>query len=541
MSSRALRRVTTATSVILLLLVTTALAAADRWWPASDAAAVAAAEVQVPAGRTELVCPGPARVPVEDAGLDYDPAFDPAPQGSRTTVTSFSIGRPGETAPAGGYRSGLAGSPESTIEPFTPPRTLAGSARAASAQGPGLVTGETASNESALVAGTTVVRTARGDLRGLAAQRCAEAATASAWLVAGSTQVGSSSRLVLANPGDTPATVRLTAWGAAGPLELGQLASVLVPAGSERSVLLESVVPDEPRLAVHLTVTGGRVAASVQDSALRGFVPAGVDLVAPTVAPAPRVLVPGLILVETDIDDPDAALLRILNPGTEATDVRLRLLGADGEMTVPGAETRVVEAGTVTDVSLAGVPAGAYTAELVSDQPVTAAGMLVRVGDRSADDPDQRVLDRAWLPAAAGVTTSLVPVPPNATGVGRIRVVVANPDNEAVTLEVRAATVGGGVRVLAPVPLPARSTVVLERETFPDAVGLELIALPDGAGGDAADETAALDPTGGTAGMAYVAGVVLVGEAPDGPLIAGVSVQPDLESARTVAVRLPFR
>src|SRR5690625_3843530 len=156
----------------------------------------------------------------------------------------------------------------------------------------------------ALASGTAVAVTESGDLRGLTATPCL-APAASAWIVGGSTEPGHSAQLVLSNAGETPATVTLTGWGSTGPLDLTAAGAVLVPPGEQRVVLLEALVTD-PRPAVLVEASGGEVTAVVQDSRLRGLVPAGTDLVGPTVPPAETVVVPGAFLGASSGEGPDA-------------------------------------------------------------------------------------------------------------------------------------------------------------------------------------------------------------------------------------------
>ncbi len=507
-----------ASAVVLVVIL---LAVSGLLVPPADVEAAPPVGVSVAHGSASLVCAGPAEL-VSGGGVTFDSEFGQESASSSTLVEAFALGRPGGPAPAGGYRPGLDGGAEQVA--LAPERSLGSGLSVREVDGPGVLTAEPVDTRAALVAGATLARADSGDLRALASERCLEP-SGSAWLIAGSTEIGSSARLVLLNPGQTAATVDMEAWGAVGPVDLGAAVSVLVPPGSERALLLEAFAPDEPRLALRLTVSGGGVAAFVQSSSLDGFVPAGVDLSGPAEAPSATVVIPGVVLEDSDIDAAHPSVLRVVNPGSAPATVRLRMLHADGERLIPGAATRIVEAGTVSDISLAGVPAGDYAAELVSDQPVTAAALLTRVGSASEDDPDLEVLDRAWLPAAPTFRTALVPLPSLGQQVASAKVVVANPGAREVGLQYRVVESGGWVRSASVVAVPARSVTVLTGEDLDGALGVELVAL----------RTSGVDELG------LVASVVLEAEAADGPLVAGVGAQPDVESAGTVSVRLPNR
>lgn len=496
-------------SLVLVAAVAGLILGASARWPAAPAAPVPAQTVAVPAGRTTLVCPGPPQLAGGDVAAD--PGFDPTPEDTAEVVTAATLARSGQAAAPGRYVPGLPGDPAAATA-LEPAGGQAAVAAVAGVTAPGRVEAEPVDGARALAVGAALARTGSGDLRGLAGATCQEP-VASAWLVGGGTEVGSSARLVLANPGATPATVTLRVWGATGPLEPGQAGTVLVPAGTEQAVLLEAVAPDQSRLAVHLEASGGQVAAWIQDSSLRGFVPTGTDLAAPAAEPATTVVVPGVLLAESAVDDVDAALLRIVNPGPEPATVSLRLLGPDGEVTVPGAEQTPVEAGSVTDVPLAGVPAGAYAAELVSDVPVTAAALLVRVGQAGPDAPDVPVVERAWTAAATSAATSLLALP-DASGPGdAASVLVTNPGDADVVVVVRVVARDAALREPAPLTVPARSTAVLDPGLVAAAAALE--AQVDGPGAvslvavveQAADDGALLTALGGLADPATAQGV----------------------------------
>ncbi|WP_260459163.1 DUF5719 family protein, partial [Actinotalea ferrariae] len=356
------------------------------------------------------------------------------------------------------------------------------------------------------------VRTAAGDLRGLAAASCRRPG-AEAWLVGGSTSLGSSARLVLQNPGSTPATVDVELWGPAGAVELAGAPEYLVPPGAERVVLLEGVAAEQSRVVVHLSASGGLVTAYLQDSQLRGLVPAGVDYVVPGRAPAQRQVVPALSVTETAIDGADTAALRLLVPGDRDGTARISLLGPDGPQDLPGADEVELDAGAVLDVPLAGLPAGDWTAVVESDVPVVAAALVTRgtgVGRPAGDAPSRAPLDRAWVPSVAsgvsgplalpggrGVLTLGVATDDDVTGAARAELEVL--DGDGASLGTRDLRLAAGTTTSIPldallgpdVPAPDPAAVVLRTEDPRIAWGAVLVE-PSAAG----DLVAALVPVG---------------------------------------------
>ncbi|WP_413451003.1 DUF5719 family protein [Georgenia phoenicis] len=428
-SRRTLRRVTTAVSGAVLLAAAAGVALAGDDVAPAEPVGVEDVTVPVDAATVAQVCPGPPRLATALAGEDlgYD-EFDPQGSGTSATLDVLTIAR-GEDEPPGALslRPTLDAPPGEEVP-------LAGAARLAELTDVGEATAleaEPVEDVVALAAGTSAAVTESGDLRGLVATACQSPST-SAWLLGGSTEPGDSAQLVLSNVGQTPASVTLSGWGSTGALDLSGAGSVLVPAGGQRVVLLESLVGD-PRLAVHVAATGGEVTALVQDSRLRGLVPGGTDLVAPSVPPAESVVVPGISLGSASGEEADAPAVRVVNPGEETATVTLELLGVEGVEPVPGADDLVLDPGAVLDISLAGMPGGPWSAVVTADQPVTAAAVSTLVGEPGEDDPSTPPVDRAWAPATTAVAGGVIALPGDV--VSAVSLVLANPADSAVDVE----------------------------------------------------------------------------------------------------------
>ena len=157
------------------------------------------------------------------------------------------------------------------------------------------------------------------------------------------------------------------------------------------------------------------MAAHIQQSVLRGLTPGGVEFIAPAAAPALRQVISGV-----DIQDPSGLAdltgksgfadagpaLQITVPGTADAVVAIKLFGRDGQKALPGGGVVTAKAGSVTEVPLAGVPAGPYTVAVSSDVSFTAAARVTR----GLKDDDAS--DFAWSPASARLGSQhVVPVP----------------------------------------------------------------------------------------------------------------------------------
>lgn len=402
---------------LVVLGLTGVVVAAATLRPAARPTAVPATRVQVPAATTELVCAGPVRLPTEpEPGGDvaYDPQFDPSPQESVTALRALTVrGAPEEDAAPGTLET-VAGDLVAELEPSGD----AGVAETDEVTGSLVLRADPTDQVPAWAAGVVSVLTTGGDLRGLVAAPC-QLPAARSWLVGGSTVLGSSARLVLQNPGRTPATVTVRIWGPSGPVELAGAPDYLVPPRSELVVLLEGVAAEQQRIVVQTVASGGLVTAYLQDSQLRGLLPAGVDYVVAGRAPATRQVLTGLSVTDTPVEGADTSVLRLLVPGEEAGTVDVTFLGADGEVTLPGTSGLDLDAGAVLDVPLGGLPAGAYTVVVDAQVPVVAGALLTRgagVGGPDVGTLATSPLDRAWVPTAGLGGSGPLALPDGARG-----------------------------------------------------------------------------------------------------------------------------
>ena len=239
--------------------------------------------------------------------------------------------------------------------------TLDGDALEVSARGP-------------LAAGLELEQITRGESgssRGLAGLRC-EAPKTEAWFVGGSTQVGDSLTLVMANPDDTPALVDVLAWSSAGPADPRPGRGISIPGRSRVAFPLDQVAPDKQWLAVHVVVQRGRVAAAIRHARLDGHTPKGVEWVPQAQPPATTVVVPGLP------QGPGRRILSVTNPGLDPTIVSLQLTTPTGQYVPTGMDALEVPAGTTLATELAPLTdKSAATVKVVSAGGPVIAGAFV--------------------------------------------------------------------------------------------------------------------------------------------------------------------
>ncbi|MFC8731692.1 DUF5719 family protein [Luteimicrobium sp. NPDC057192] len=395
------RAVLGGTGLVAVALVAGGAALAPHVLPdppaaASDALAHRTETVEVAPGDRMLVCPAPARLTDPDSGGDAQFKASPVPTSSQLGAVALASGA-GTVRALDGTRTGtLAASPGGD---------RASVFRQASPLPGGLVLRAPAPDDSAdRVAAAVSSTTSSGDLRGLVAASCQTPGSV-AWLAGGDTKVGSSTQLVLQNPGLTPATVSVRAWGPDGEISLASSASLVVPAGKEVVRLLEAAAPGVDRLVVEVKASGGLVSTYLQHSTLSGIVPQGVDDVVPGAAPAQHLALAGVVSRGEGIADARAPVLRLLAPSHRAQ-ATVSLWGPKGRVHLRGAEQIALDAGQVVDVPLGGLPAGTYTVSVDADRSVVAGVVEQRPGTTGAAGQPaasgaKTPWDRAWVPAQA--------------------------------------------------------------------------------------------------------------------------------------------
>lgn len=449
----------------------------------------------VPAGSSVGVCPGPARL-LEGTPVGTDPQFSPESATAKTAVSAAVLGSSAGIIP-GSRLAPLKGAPLADIAPGAAPTASAPPASAAAARTPVLVAGVVpqrevdnisvlsadAQNNHQAAAGAVLSYTAEdGDLQGSAAAACQQPGN-DLWLVGANTALGRSAVLNLTNASSTPATVSLDLFGSEGPIQAPGSRGLLVAPGTTRSIILAGLAPGQERLGVRVRSTGGPVAAVIQQSVLRGLTPGGVDFITPGTAPSVSQVAAGL-----DIQDPAALAalkakpgfadagpaLEVAVPGATDAVVEIKLYGPDGQKALPGGGVVTAKAGAVTEVSLAGVPAGTYTVAASSDVSFAATARLTR-GLQAGD-----AADIAFSAASARLGSQHIVAVPRT---GDRQLVLGAPAGRA-TVTYTPITADGKIRTAGTADIAGGTTVSIKIPA--DVGGSPLVGYVVSAAGDPA-------------------------------------------------------
>ncbi|GAA1513657.1 DUF5719 family protein [Agromyces terreus] len=307
-------------------------------------------------------------------------------------------------------------------------------------------------------------QTARTDLLGgFAAASCSEA-TSESWLVAGSTTLGRSSLILLANPTDVAATVDVRVSGESGPVEARSALGITVAPRSQRVLSLAGLAPNVASPVVHITSTGGAIAASLEQSAIAGLAPAGIELTGPTAAPGASLVIPGIVIggesgVHADDDHAEGdafPAVRLLAPGDDRVEVSIGIAevgGGDGDSIDVD-----LQPGAVSDIPLGELAAGTYTLRIEADGPVVAAARATVGSAESATDAEAPA-DLAWFVAAQPLPeTAVVAVASGPSATLQLAVGKDGSREASVTVDGRTRTVE--VPASGAVSVPVRGRVV---------------------------------------------------------------------------------
>lgn len=455
----------------------------------------------VPAGASTGVCPGPPRL-LEGTPVGTDPQFSPESASAKTAVNAIVLSSSAGTLP-GSRLAPLTGSPlvEIAEAPATavpvpgPPVVLAGVVSQREVDAVSVLRADAQENRQAAAGAVLEYAAADGDLAGRAAAACQQPAN-DLWLAGANTALGRTAVLHLSNASATPATVSLELFGTQGPVQAPGSRGLLVAPGGTRAIVLAGLAPGQEQLSVRVRSAGGPVAAVIQQSVLRGLTPGGVDFIAPGTAPGTRQVITGV-----DIQDPagvaaltakpgfaDAApALQLTVPGPADAVVEIRLYGRDGQAKLPGGGVVTAKSGAVTEVPLAGVPAGPYTVAASSDVSFTAAARITRGLDSG------EALDIGFAPASARLGSQhVVPVP----AAGDRYLVVGAPGGGA-KISYTPVTADGKARAGATADVSGGTTASIKLPAEVD--GSPLVGYLVSAAGDAAYGAVLLQQDGGQA------------------------------------------
>lgn len=250
--------------------------------------------------------------------------------------------------------------------------------------GPAVLTAVPSGGERTDLAAASSAVVAAPDLAGFAAAACTRPAMES-WLATGTATTGSTDLVVLANPGDVPALVSLSVFGAAGETQPAAGQDIVVAARTQRVIPLAAVALGERNPIVRVTASQAPVQASLQSALTRVLNPGGLDQAAAVGTPADDLVIPGVrvTLAPGDAGASDVpTILRLLAPaGSGAATVTI----TDGNGAVGSPREVPLTAGVPLQLDLDGLPIGTYTVSVSATTPLMGA-VWATTGFGAGDD-----------------------------------------------------------------------------------------------------------------------------------------------------------
>ncbi|WP_405912400.1 DUF5719 family protein [Streptomyces sp. NBC_00963] len=337
----------------------------------SDAATTQQPAARLPVERSSLVCPAPSTSDVAETSYT---AFTPAGKGGGSAGSAQllpSVTGAGTDGKKNAKGKGGAPDPGKPVVSLKQPGKPVVD-KESGGDSPALI----GSADGPLAPGWTVQQTTTvdaGGSRGVLGTNCTAPDT-DFWFPGASTAASRQDYVHLTNPDDSAAVADIELYGKDGAIKSEVGEGITVPAKSTVPVLLSTLTPDPAdNLTVHVSTRTGRVGAVVQslDNKL------GSDWLPASTAPADKLVIPGI--------PADATSVRLvaLAPGSDDTDLKVQLAGADGTITPAGHETLHLKAGMTSSADLGAVTRGAAGSLVLSPSggsktPVVAALRVVR-------------------------------------------------------------------------------------------------------------------------------------------------------------------
>ncbi len=254
------------------------------------------------------------------------------------------------------------------------------------------------------------------------------------WFTGAGASAEHASTLTLVNPDKGPAVADVKVWDGSGLVEVPALLGIRVPGGRSTSFDLSRVTPNRDALALQVTVSRGRLAASVvdvldpvgRDQPVREWLPAQA-------APAETSYVAGVGATPAD------RTLTLANPGDGEVRVVLKLVSDSSEFAPAGVDEVTLAPASVSEIDLGGVlrgrrAAGVQAIRLEATGPVTASLRTQSPGDLALAAAGPTVDSETAVALPAGAKRLVVA---GATAPGLLILQAWDADGEAVVKERR--------------------------------------------------------------------------------------------------------
>lgn len=233
-----------------------------------------------------------------------------------------------------------------------------------------------------------------GDLTAFLVETCQTPSRTQAF-VAGSTELGEDTVLVLTNPADVPVKADVQIFDANGA-ELEAPVNLVVPALSTVGLLPGTYAQGLASPMVVVSAEGVGVGAWLQTSGLDGEVALGVGRMVGA-APSYTQVIPG-------IEGGTQSGLRIGNLGADPATVEVQVMSRDGSVALEGAASVKIAPRSTAQVSLDGLQTGDGAIVVEADREIVAAVTETHVGAEHPQVEDANYASRTVIGPARQIS-----------------------------------------------------------------------------------------------------------------------------------------
>jgi len=217
--------------------------------------------------------------------------------------------------------------------------------------------------------GSSYTLSSKGGGGGVAAALC-EPGSADEWFVGGSGSITGAGVLDIVNSGLSNSSVEILPYSSQAALPAF---IVNIPANSDKSVRLDSLVAGDDLMALEVITRAGRVTSFMYDQRQKGLSSLGMDYVAAGAQPSRHHIIP-VGLNPSSAHGKVSSALRILAPGQIDATISVKVESADGEFTPVGLDSKVIPHGKVVQLPIANlISSSLFSVVIDSDQPIVAS------------------------------------------------------------------------------------------------------------------------------------------------------------------------
>jgi hypothetical protein len=196
-----------------------------------------------------------------------------------------------------------------------------------------------------------------------------------------------SARLIMVNPYDNSAEINISVYNVLGEVENSALKNILIPANSERSILIEGIIQNQDFFAASISVSGSSIAAFFVQSNVNAMQSEGISFIPDSSYKMPdnnKIIIPSVKIENSK----GTSTLTLFAPKiTNNADARLTLALYNGskKFKIPGFSNIKLIPGTIKSIAFSDLPDNNYTVVLTS-KTIIYGSVLTKYSNNNIND-----------------------------------------------------------------------------------------------------------------------------------------------------------